>query len=95
MVGQTWTVPVQWPDSGYAESLSPKTALAGADGAFLDFDIRRENSPHLLSREEGMQVLQTYGLPNVTHDDVHQASDDATLRALLVEVNDQGREGSP
>jgi ATP-dependent RNA circularization protein (DNA/RNA ligase family) len=61
----------------------------------LDFDISRENSPHFLSHEERMQGLQTYGLPNVTHYGKHQASDDATLRALLVELNNQGRKGSP
>ena len=42
-----------------------------------------------------MQVLQTYGLPNVTHYGKHQTSDDATLRARLVELHNQGRKGSP
>jgi len=78
------------PDNPYLEGHSPQVQN---DVALYVFDMMRQNQESFLSQSERMQRLERYGLPQAEIFGRYQADDLAALRALIVNLDEEGREG--
>jgi putative ATP-dependent DNA ligase len=83
-------VEVAGPENPYNEGSPP---FIGEDVRFFVFDIMRQGQPGFLPHQEKRQLLETYGLPNVALFGKYQIRDGKALRDLMLQLDDEGREG--
>lgn len=81
---------VAGPENPYLEGSSPDVA---EDVALFVFDMLRRGPPSFLPHREKVDRVERYGLPAVTMHGEFTRGDTEALRALILELDREGREG--
>ncbi|CAL1239420.1 Putative ATP-dependent DNA ligase [Candidatus Methylocalor cossyra] len=82
---------VAGPENPYCDSAPP---FIEADVRLFVFDLCRRNSPRFLSGAEKQALLRRYGLPSVASFGRFEIGDLPRIRALLRQLDAEGREGA-
>jgi putative ATP-dependent DNA ligase len=81
---------VAGPENPYNEGAP---AFIREDVQSFVFDLMEQNRPGFLSHRDKINLLQAYGLPGVSQLGRFQSSDLEQLKALLLRLDEDGREG--
>lgn len=81
---------VAGPGNPYNEGGPP---FIPADVQFFIFDVMRRSQPGFLPQQERLRLLEEFGLPGVPQFGNRRLADWEDIRALIMKLNREGREG--